>query len=149
MSSITIQNGCFKLSETQTLDIPHLEIHSGESWAFIGANGSGKSSLARVLSGELQSLSGMIKLTLSRLFASLSSSFKRLLPKNGNVIIPIYSARMKTTQVLPQLKLFNFIIKITNCAQSSPLNLVLVTYCHVDLNISRREKPAKSCCAKP
>lgn len=61
MSSITIQNGCFKLSETQTLDIPHLEIHSGESWAFIGANGSGKSSLARVLSGELQSLSGMIQ----------------------------------------------------------------------------------------
>ena len=62
MSSITIQNGCFKLSETQTLDIPHLEIHSGESWAFIGANGSGKSSLARVLSGELQSLSGMIQI---------------------------------------------------------------------------------------
>ncbi|BBG61575.1 MULTISPECIES: molybdate ABC transporter ATP-binding protein ModF [Providencia] len=59
MGSIIIQNGCFKLSDTHTLDIQQLEIHSGDSWAFIGANGSGKSSLARVFSGELQRLSGI------------------------------------------------------------------------------------------
>ena len=75
MSSITIQNGCFKLSETQTLDIPHLEIHSGESWAFIGANGSGKSSLARVLSGELQALSGI---TQSSFKSPIRLSFEQL-----------------------------------------------------------------------
>lgn len=63
MSSITIQHSSFKLSETQTLDIQQLNIEKGESWAFIGANGSGKSSLARVLSNELKPLSGVVKNT--------------------------------------------------------------------------------------
>lgn len=65
MSSIIIQNGSFKLGETQTLDIQQLDIKKGESWAFIGANGSGKSSLARVLSNELSPLSGVVKNTFS------------------------------------------------------------------------------------
>ncbi|WP_273805105.1 molybdate ABC transporter ATP-binding protein ModF [Providencia rettgeri] len=63
MSSITIQHSSFKLSETQTLDIQQLNINKGESWAFIGSNGSGKSSLARVLSNELKPLSGVVKNT--------------------------------------------------------------------------------------
>lgn len=63
MSSITIQHSSFKLSETQTLDIQQLNINKGESWAFIGSNGSGKSSLARVLSNELKPLSGIVKNT--------------------------------------------------------------------------------------
>ncbi|WP_369308352.1 molybdate ABC transporter ATP-binding protein ModF [Providencia rettgeri] len=63
MSSITIQHSSFKLSETQTLDIQQLTINKGESWAFIGSNGSGKSSLARVLSNELKPLSGVVKNT--------------------------------------------------------------------------------------
>ncbi|WP_273827833.1 molybdate ABC transporter ATP-binding protein ModF [Providencia rettgeri] len=63
MSSITIQHSSFKLSETQTLDIQKLNINKGESWAFIGSNGSGKSSLARVLSNELKPLSGVVKNT--------------------------------------------------------------------------------------
>ncbi|WP_448177865.1 ATP-binding cassette domain-containing protein, partial [Stenotrophomonas maltophilia] len=45
------------------LDIQQLNIEKGESWAFIGANGSGKSSLARVLSNELLPLSGVLKNT--------------------------------------------------------------------------------------
>ncbi len=57
MSTITIQHGNFKLSEIQTLDIQQLNIEKGENWAFIGANGSGKSSLARVLS--MSPLSGV------------------------------------------------------------------------------------------
>ena len=60
MSSITIQNGTFKLSDTQTLNIAELTINRGECWAFIGANGSGKSSLARVLSNELNALTGRV-----------------------------------------------------------------------------------------
>lgn len=63
MSSITIQHSSFKLSETQTLDIQQLNINKGESWAFIGSNGSGKSSLTRVLSNELKPLSGVVKNT--------------------------------------------------------------------------------------
>ncbi|MEX9911213.1 molybdate ABC transporter ATP-binding protein ModF [Providencia huaxiensis] len=63
MGTITIQHGNFKLSEIQTLDIQQLNIEKGENWAFIGANGSGKSSLARVLSNELLPLSGVVKNT--------------------------------------------------------------------------------------
>lgn len=75
MSSITIQHSSFKLSETQTLDIQQLNIHKGESWAFIGANGSGKSSLARVLSNELPPLSGVVKNTFN---APVRLSFEQL-----------------------------------------------------------------------
>ncbi|OAT53426.1 molybdate ABC transporter ATP-binding protein ModF [Providencia heimbachae] len=75
MSSIKIQHASFKLSDTQTLNIAELEINKGESWAFIGANGSGKSSLARVLSGELHSLSGIAENTFN---APIRLSFEQL-----------------------------------------------------------------------
>ncbi|MEQ4673865.1 molybdate ABC transporter ATP-binding protein ModF [Providencia vermicola] len=75
MSAITIQHSSFKLSETQTLDIPQLNINKGESWAFIGSNGSGKSSLARVLSNELKPLSGVVKNTFN---APVRLSFEQL-----------------------------------------------------------------------
>ncbi|MGJ3354551.1 molybdate ABC transporter ATP-binding protein ModF [Providencia sp. Je.9.19] len=75
MSTITIQHGSFKLSDTQTLNIPELTINKGDSWAFIGANGSGKSSLARVLSGELLPLSGVVKSTFN---APVRLSFEQL-----------------------------------------------------------------------
>ncbi|MEY0289459.1 molybdate ABC transporter ATP-binding protein ModF [Providencia sp. PROV116] len=75
MSTITIQHGNFKLSEIQTLYIQQLNIEKGESWAFIGANGSGKSSLARVLSNELPPLSGVVKNTFT---SPVRSSFEQL-----------------------------------------------------------------------
>ncbi|MGG4661748.1 molybdate ABC transporter ATP-binding protein ModF [Providencia vermicola] len=75
MSAITIQHSSFKLSETQTLDIQQLNINKGESWAFIGSNGSGKSSLARVLSNELKPLSGVVKNTFN---APVRLSFEQL-----------------------------------------------------------------------
>ncbi|MBI6549682.1 molybdate ABC transporter ATP-binding protein ModF [Xenorhabdus lircayensis] len=58
MSGLQITQGSFRLSDTRTLRLPSLKIISGESWAFVGANGSGKSSLARALSNELIQLSG-------------------------------------------------------------------------------------------
>ncbi|MER2472574.1 molybdate ABC transporter ATP-binding protein ModF [Photorhabdus laumondii] len=58
MSELQITQGCFRLSDTRTLQLSSLKIASGENWAFIGANGSGKSSLARALSNELVLLSG-------------------------------------------------------------------------------------------
>lgn len=58
MSSLQISQGTFRLSDTKTLSIAGLTIRAGESWAFVGSNGSGKSVLARALSGELTLLTG-------------------------------------------------------------------------------------------
>ncbi|WP_437891515.1 molybdate ABC transporter ATP-binding protein ModF [Phytobacter sp. V91] len=58
MSSLQISQGTFRLSDTRTLTIEHLTLRAGESWAFVGANGSGKSALARALAGELTLLKG-------------------------------------------------------------------------------------------
>ncbi|MBC8951886.1 molybdate ABC transporter ATP-binding protein ModF [Xenorhabdus sp. PB62.4] len=58
MSELQITQGSFRLSDTRTLRLPSLKIISGENWAFVGANGSGKSSLAQALSDELIQLAG-------------------------------------------------------------------------------------------
>ncbi|CND98109.1 putative molybdenum transport ATP-binding protein ModF [Yersinia nurmii] len=58
MSELHIAQGCFRLNDTRTLNLPDLCIHSGDSWAFVGANGSGKSALARAISDELILLTG-------------------------------------------------------------------------------------------
>lgn len=58
MSSLHISQGTFRLSDTRTLTIADLTIRAGESWAFVGTNGSGKSALARTLAGELPLLKG-------------------------------------------------------------------------------------------
>lgn len=58
MSSLHISQGTFRLSDTRTLTIAELTIRAGESWAFVGTNGSGKSALARALAGELPLLKG-------------------------------------------------------------------------------------------
>lgn len=67
MSLLQISQGTFRLSDTKTLNIEHLRVQAGESWAFVGSNGSGKSALARALSGELTLLSGQLECTFSRL----------------------------------------------------------------------------------
>ena len=58
MSLLQILQGTFRLSDTKTLKIEALTLRTGESWAFVGSNGSGKSALARALAGELPLLSG-------------------------------------------------------------------------------------------
>ncbi|MCT4716077.1 molybdate ABC transporter ATP-binding protein ModF [Enterobacteriaceae bacterium H18W14] len=58
MSALHISQGVFRLSDTQTLILNDLTLRAGESWAFVGANGSGKSSLARALAGSLPLLKG-------------------------------------------------------------------------------------------
>ncbi len=60
MASLQISQGTFHLSDTRALSLNQLTLNSGESWAFVGANGSGKSSLARALSGELRPGKGQI-----------------------------------------------------------------------------------------
>lgn len=61
MPSLHISQGLFRLSDTRTLSIDPLDIRSGECWAFVGTNGSGKSALARALSGDLPLMSGALK----------------------------------------------------------------------------------------
>ena len=58
MSVLHISQGTFRLSDTRTLHISGLTLNAGESWAFVGTNGSGKSALARALAGELTLLKG-------------------------------------------------------------------------------------------
>ncbi len=67
MSSLQISQGTFRLSDTRTLSINHLTLQSGESWAFVGANGSGKSALAKALAGELTLLKGERESSFSRI----------------------------------------------------------------------------------
>ncbi len=59
MPSLHISQGLFHLSDTRTLTVAQLDICSGEGWAFVGANGSGKSALARALADELAMVSGI------------------------------------------------------------------------------------------
>lgn len=58
MASLHISQGIFRLSDTRTLTLSDLRIRQGESWAFVGSNGSGKSALARALASELAILQG-------------------------------------------------------------------------------------------
>ena len=66
MSSLQISQGTFRLSDTRTLTIERLALHAGQSWAFVGANGSGKSALAKALAGELTLLKGERQCTFTR-----------------------------------------------------------------------------------
>ncbi len=66
MSSLRISQGIFRLSDTRTLTLHELCINQGESWAFVGSNGSGKSALARALASELVMLKGEAESTFSK-----------------------------------------------------------------------------------
>ncbi|MBE5201707.1 molybdate ABC transporter ATP-binding protein ModF [Pectobacterium sp. FL60-S17] len=58
MSLLKITQGLFRLSDTRMLRLDELTLEQNQCWAFVGANGSGKSALARALSGELPILRG-------------------------------------------------------------------------------------------
>jgi len=66
MATLQISQGTFRLSDTRILTLNDLTLQSGESWAFVGANGSGKSSLARALTGELPPLQGSVQRDFAR-----------------------------------------------------------------------------------
>lgn len=66
MSLLHISQGTFQLGEARRLTINDLTLRAGESWAFVGTNGSGKSALARALSGELSLTKGTRQSDFSR-----------------------------------------------------------------------------------
>ncbi|WP_294902530.1 molybdate ABC transporter ATP-binding protein ModF [Tatumella sp. UBA2305] len=60
MTSLQITQGTFRQGKHWKLHIEQLEIKSGESWAFVGTNGSGKSSLAKAVTAELPATTGTV-----------------------------------------------------------------------------------------
>lgn len=85
MSSLHISQGSFRLSDTRVLTLEALQIATGDSWAFVGANGSGKSALARALDDDLILLSGsrhcdfnnVIRISFEQLQKLLSDEWQR------------------------------------------------------------------------
>lgn len=55
---INIEKAQYKISDHKTFFIPELTIQAGDSWAFVGSNGSGKSILVKALSDNLYKLGG-------------------------------------------------------------------------------------------
>ena len=57
---LTIENAHYKISDYKVFTIESLTISPGQSIAFVGRNGSGKSVLAKALAGEQKLLSGQV-----------------------------------------------------------------------------------------
>lgn len=85
MSTLTLYQAVFQPASTWQLQIDNLTIHSQSSWAFIGSNGSGKSSLARALTGELplsrgqrmQNFKTPVRLSLEQLSTLVEAEWQR------------------------------------------------------------------------
>lgn len=58
MSLLQLSHCIFRLTDTRALKLDDLKIQTGESWVFVGGNGSGKSALVRALAGELTLIRG-------------------------------------------------------------------------------------------
>ncbi|XTZ37183.1 molybdate ABC transporter ATP-binding protein ModF [Salmonella enterica] len=107
MSSLQISQGTFRLSDTRTLSIEQLTLRAGESWAFVGANGSGKSALARALAGDLTLLKGerrchfnrLIRLSFEQLQKLVSDEWQR---NNTDLLSPDEEDTGRTTAQIIQ-----------------------------------------------
>lgn len=112
MLSLQIMQGVFRLNDTKTLRLPDLSLQQGESWAFIGANGSGKSALVRALMGELTLLSGSVtnpfkrvaRLSLEQLQKLVSEEWQR---NNTDLLSPDEEDTGRTTAEIIQMDVKN------------------------------------------
>lgn len=107
MSTLQISQGTFHLNATRNLILPELHIKKGESWAFVGANASGKSSLARALAGELIAAKGTVsngfrqavRLSLEQLQKLVSDEWQR---NNTDMLSPDEEDTGRTTAEIIQ-----------------------------------------------
>jgi len=61
MESMRLQRVTARISDRALLRDISLTLESGQQWAVVGANGSGKSALGRLLCGQLDILSGIVR----------------------------------------------------------------------------------------
>lgn len=103
MSSLQISQGTFRLSDTKTLQLDALTLNAGDSWAFVGSNGSGKSALARALAGELPLLKGERRSQFTRITRLSFEQLQSWSATSGSETTPIFLVPVKTTPgALPQ-----------------------------------------------
>ena len=84
-AAIWLEDVCCNLGDTLTLSIDALHIARGERVAIIGANGAGKSSLLRVVSGFIRPLRGKVTVLGCPLAVS-GSELRRLRSRIGQVL---------------------------------------------------------------
>jgi molybdate transport system ATP-binding protein len=149
MSSLQISQGTFRLSDTKTLKIDHLSVAAGESWAFVGSNGSGKSALARALAGDLTLLSGqreshfsrVTRLSFEQLQKLVSDEWQR---NNTDLLSPGEEDTGRTTAEIIQ----DEVKDPARCARL-PNSLASAPCWTAALNICPPAKRVRPCCARP
>ncbi|EKT0279867.1 molybdate ABC transporter ATP-binding protein ModF [Escherichia coli] len=130
MSSLQILQGTFRLGDTKTLQLPQLTLNAGDSWAFVGSNGSGKSALARALAGELPLLKGerqsqfshITRLSFEQLQKLVSDEWQR---NNTDMLSPGEDDTGRTTAEIIQDEVKDT-PRCMQLAQQSGITLVLV-----------------------
>ena len=148
MSSLQILQGTFRLGDTKTLQLPQLTLNAGDSWAFVGSNGSGKSALARALAGELPLLKGerqsqfshITRLSFEQLQKLVSDEWQR---NNTDMLSPGEDDTGRTTAEIIQDE-----VKDTPRCMQRRSSSVLPPSSTDALNtfpLARREKP---CCVR-
>lgn len=149
MSSLQISQGTFRLSDTKTLKIDHLSVAAGESWAFVGSNGSGKSALARALAGDLPLLSGqreshfsrVTRLSFEQLQKLVSDEWQR---NNTDLLSPGEEDTGRTTAEIIQDE-----VKDPAAARAWLNSLASAPCWTAGLNTCRPGKRVRPCCVRP
>ncbi len=108
MSVLHISQGIFRLSDTRKLTLNDLTVNAGDSWAFVGSNGSGKSSLARALAGELPQIQGDRQVSVERIALLSFEQLQKLVSEewqrnNTDLLGPDETDTGRTTAEIIQL----------------------------------------------
>lgn len=154
MSSLQISQGTFRLSDTKTLKIEHLTLRAGESWAFVGSNGSGKSALARALAGELPLLSGSrdslftrpTRLSFEQLQKLVSDEWQR---NNTDLLSPGEDDTGRTTAEIIQDDIKDAALCATLAAQFGITHLLERRFKYLSTGETRKTLLCQALMAKP
>lgn len=122
---------------------------AGESWAFVGSNGSGKSALARALAGDLPLLSGqreshfsrVTRLSFEQLQKLVSDEWQR---NNTDLLSPGEEDTGRTTAEIIQDE-----VKDPAAARAWLNSLASAPCWTAGLNTCRPGKRVRPCCVRP